>query len=250
MRKSLQAGAALLGVALLAAPVPPLSADWLVTREGARIETKGAWTVKGKLVVFTQADGTLGSLRHAEVDFAASERVTAEEWDRKVSPPPAPAAPPKRKSVRSLTDADFARPAPPEGQAPAPAGEAEKKDAAGAEGRKAEAKAAGKVEVATWQRIDRPEGDGLEVAGTLRNTGGEIAAGVGVTIRLVDETGTVIATGEGIPTTDAIRPQGTATFRAAFPGVFAFAEAKFEVRSWGLDIDPATVQEGLRPAER
>lgn len=244
MRKSLQAGAALLGAAFLAAPVPPAQADWLVTREGARIETKGSWTVKGKLVVFTQADGTLGSLRHAEVDFAASERVTSEEWDRKVSPPPAPAAPPKRKSVRSLTDADFARPVPPEGPAPAPAGEAEKKDAAAGK----EAKSAGKVEVATWQRIDRSEGDGLEVAGTLRNTGGEIAAGVGVTIRLVDETGTVIATGEGIPTTDAIRPQGTATFRAAFPGVFAFAEAKFEVRSWGLDIDPATVQEGLRPA--
>ena len=247
MRTSLQAVvAAALGLAVLAAPAPA-AADWLVTREGARIETRGPWNVKGKLVVFTQTDGTLGSLRHTEIDFAASERATAAEWDRKAAPA-APQPPPKRKSVRSLTDADFAKPAPaPEGEAAAPAG-GEKKGAAEAE--KAAAKAAGKVEVATWQRIDRVEGDGIEVAGTLRNVGGEIAAGVGVTIRLLDETGTVVATGEAIPTADAIRPQGVVTFRAAFPGVFTFADAQFEVRSWGLDIDPATVQEGLKPAAR
>jgi hypothetical protein len=54
----------------------PAAADWLVTREGSRIETRGAWKIKNQLVVFTLPSGELSSLRLSEVDLAASEAAT------------------------------------------------------------------------------------------------------------------------------------------------------------------------------
>ena len=50
-------------------------ADWLVTRDGTRIETEGLWSMQGKLVVFELPDGTLSSLR---LSLVASDRATAE----------------------------------------------------------------------------------------------------------------------------------------------------------------------------
>ena len=44
----------------------PLQADWLVTRDGARIETKGAWKVDGRRVLFTVPNGTLSMIRTDE----------------------------------------------------------------------------------------------------------------------------------------------------------------------------------------
>ena len=65
-----------LAAILAAGPALPAKADWLVTREGARVETQGAWKVKGKLVVFHTSTGKLSSLRVAEVDLDASRRAT------------------------------------------------------------------------------------------------------------------------------------------------------------------------------
>ena len=236
MRKSRICAVAALGAALLAGPA---GADWLVTKEGGRLETKGPWKIKGKLVIFTQPDGTLGSLRVPDVDLEASANATFDEMEQRDLPPPPPAPAPKKKSVRSLTDADFAKPEP---VAPGEEGE-EAADGTGTRRpAKAEAKPAGRpegrVSVANWQRLDRAEKDGLEITGILRNDGGDIATGLGVTVRLFDEQGNVLATGEGIPTTNSIKPQGVVNFRAAFPGVFSFADVKFEVRSWGLDLAP------------
>ncbi len=55
----------------------PATADWLVTSEGDTIETQGPWRVKGRMVVFTDAKGTLSSLRASSIDLEASEAVTA-----------------------------------------------------------------------------------------------------------------------------------------------------------------------------
>jgi len=49
MRRALRLTALVLALALPAAA----RADWLVTTEGGRVETRGPWEVKGKLVVFT-----------------------------------------------------------------------------------------------------------------------------------------------------------------------------------------------------
>lgn len=66
-----------LAVALLGLPAAAISADWLVTREGARVETRGTWEVRGKMVVFTRPNGTLSSMRLSEVDLDASQAATA-----------------------------------------------------------------------------------------------------------------------------------------------------------------------------
>src|SRR3954449_11180111 len=83
------AGVALGLLAWGAAAYAPARADWLVTREGGRVETKGPWQVKGKLVVFARAgDGSLASLRATEVDLDASAKATTEAKIRSEAPVP------------------------------------------------------------------------------------------------------------------------------------------------------------------
>jgi hypothetical protein len=65
----------------------PATAEWLATRDGHRIETDGPWKVKGRIVVYTDAKGTLSSIRLDEIDPEASEAVSEE-------PPETPAKPP------------------------------------------------------------------------------------------------------------------------------------------------------------
>jgi hypothetical protein len=232
-------GAAALATVLCAAP---LAADWLVTRDGGRVETRGAWKVKGKLVVFTRADGAaagqLASLRIVDVDWASSERATAAAAaaaEAAQAPPAAPSAAPEPKEARwVLTDSDFERTTPPP---PAP----EKKAEAAPEETDAVGRPRVPMAVEGWERKSHP--DGLEIAGTLRNSGNELAAEIGVTVRLYDETGALLATSEGRIGTPALGPGEATAFRASFPGVFTFAEAKFDVRGFGLRIK-AVEEEG------
>ena len=74
MRRRLVLSVCLLG--LVAAL--PIHGDWLVTRDGARVETKGPWKVKGSQVIFTLPNGTLSVLRKSEVDLDASAVATAQ----------------------------------------------------------------------------------------------------------------------------------------------------------------------------
>jgi hypothetical protein len=98
-------GLAVLLGGLLAAAVPgPLSADVLVTRDGQRIETRGPWEVKGRMVVFTLPNGTLSSIRADEVDLAASREATAEALAPVEEPEPAEEKP--REPVLRLTTRD------------------------------------------------------------------------------------------------------------------------------------------------
>lgn len=82
--------------------VPALAqADWLILHNGVRVETKGHWTVKGKLVVYTSLDKTLRSIRLSEVDVEASTRASATE----------PASKPKRyKDLGEAPDIANAKP--------------------------------------------------------------------------------------------------------------------------------------------
>lgn len=84
------------------------NADWLVTRQGTRVETRGPWKVEKGQVVFTDAQGRLASLRLAEVDLAASKAATEAAAAASRAPKPAPAAPPQKPSVAAITDADVA----------------------------------------------------------------------------------------------------------------------------------------------
>jgi len=227
------------GILLLSVPGPRrAAADWLVTTEGGRVETRGPWAVKGKLVVFTAADGTLSSLRATQVDLPASGRATAESKQALVeaAKPPLPAP---RKSIRSITDKDVRHPdadakAAAEGSAkPGDPGKA----AAAGETKPAEAAGKSPVSVGTWQKADRSEKDGIEVFGTLNNESSDIATQVGLTVTLYDDGGGVLGSAEATVTSDTVPGRGMTNFRAAFPGVFTFARAKFDIRSSGLKLN-------------
>src|SRR5438270_56327 len=156
-RRGIVPGIVLTLLALGAAAAHPARADWLVTRDGGRVETQGPWQLKGKLVVFTRAgDGSLSSLRTADVDLGASAKVTADAKIQAAAPPPAEA--PKKK-LAVLTDASFPKAAPPAAAAEKTADPDKKAPAP-----------SGPVVVGSWQRS---EGDGgLVIEGTLHNTTG------------------------------------------------------------------------------
>lgn len=100
---------------LLVGAVGSLQADWLVMRDGARVETRGPWQVKGGQVIFTQPNGTLSTLRLRDVDVEASRALT----ERPPAPPPAPAAAEtaKKEPVMVITDREVQR-----SSAPVPGG--------------------------------------------------------------------------------------------------------------------------------
>jgi len=233
-RKTGSAALLVIGVvaALAAGGVPSIRADWIVTRQGARIETRGPWQEKGKLVVFALPDGKLSSLRLADVDLAASQAATREAKAAKDQPPKEPVKV-KKASVAVLTDKDFQHP-----PAAAEPADAEKKDKEEKAGGGDKDKKASPVVVAGWERGKAP-GDGhLVITGTVRNTGTDQATAIGVSVWLFDEAGTLIGKGEAVLTSTVLPAGGTGGFTADFPGVFAFAAAKLDVRSHGLATKP------------
>lgn len=233
----------LAGSLWMAAPAPA-PADWLVTRDGGKVETQGAWKVQGKRVVFTAKDGTLASLRLTEVDLGASREATSAAVQAKAAGPAKPAAPPK-KAVRVLTDKDFARPGPP----PAPAGPG---GAAGEPGEKPAAlPESTALQVPDWKQSRNQERGVLEISGTVLNTGPDLATAVSVTVRLHDARGEVLATQQASLGTRTLKPGQNTAFQAEFPGVIGFTSAKFEVRSIPLvrrDGAPEAPVEGGPPS--
>jgi hypothetical protein len=217
---------------LLLLAAAPAAADWLVTRAGGRIETQGPWQVKGKLVVFKGANGALASVRLADVDLAASQTATSEAQQAKEKAVTVAQEPPKprerKKSVRSLTDADFSH-------KPADGGTTAKADAAAKDKDGGEAKTPAKdngesqVVVQTWSKEDRSEGDGIDLYGTLQNNGKDLATNIVLRVTLVNESKETVGTGEGVLAANSIPAGGSTSFRVPFAGVFAFAQARFEV---------------------
>lgn len=253
-------GTAALALLLLAA-VAPARADWLVTRAGGRIETKGPWQVKGKLIVFTGTNGALGSLRLADVDLPASETATVEAKKEKDKAATIAQEPPKpkerKKSVRSLTDADFSHKAADDGTAKADGAGKDAKDG------KTKDKAADPakdnteslVVVQSWTKENRSEGDGINLYGTLQNNGKDAATDVVLKVTLVNETNETVGTAEGVLAATSIPPNGSTSFRVPFAGVFAFSQARFEVAHKTLAIaapgsEEAVAKKKAPPASR
>jgi hypothetical protein len=208
-----------LGLLALGVAHLPAHADWLVTHEGGRVETKGPWQMKGKLVVFTRADdGALASLRASEVDLDASAKATADAKVQAAAPPP-PVAP--QKTLAVLPDTDFRKPAP---------------VAAAPDGAPAAAARSGPLVISDWKRVDNPSGDGISVEGTLHNSTNEAMINASVEVQLYNEVGDRIGTASGLLASTSIKADGTVEFRANFPGVFTFASAKFEVGGLPINV--------------
>lgn len=231
---------------LLLAAAAPAGADWLVTRAGGRVETQGAWQIKGKLIVFKTPNGTLSSLRLTDVDLAVSENATAEakaaEDEKAKAATGEIAKPERKKSVRSLTDADFARKPPADGTADGTADDAAGGDgtakAKGADGKAPAGPNKGRVEVSSWSQAARPEGDGIDLFGTLQNSGDAMATDIVVKVQLFNEVKESVGTAEAVLAMSSIPAGGTTSFRVPFSGVFTFNQAEFNVTSKTLTIAP------------
>ena len=212
---------ALLAGSLWTVPAPA-TADWLVTRDGGKVETQGAWKVQGKRIVFTAKDGTLASLRLTEVDLDASRQATSAAAqateERAVQATPAP----PKKSVRVLTDKDFAKPAPP------PAPEGAEPAAATTEAAPPSSSA---LQVASWRQERDAERDLMKISGIVRNNGPDLATAVQVTIRLYEEGGKLLATQQAALDTRTLKPGQDTSFQAEIPAVNGFASAQFDARS-------------------
>jgi hypothetical protein len=218
----------------------PARADWLVTREGGKVETRGPWQVKGKLVVFTRADdGSLASLRSTEVDLDASGKLTAEAKIQAAAPPVVEA--PKKK-LAVLTDQNFRKTAPPAPPTAADGKPADKKPAA----------ATGPLAVGSWKRSESPEGDGLVIEGTLHNSTGDMLINASVEVQLYNEVGDRVGTAQGLLTSTSVQPNGSVDFRASFPGVFTFSDARFQPQGLPLNMSEAKPDDkgDSKPAEK
>lgn len=249
MRKVNWSRRAALGICLLAASFAtavPVRADWLVTREGAKVETKGPWKVSGKRVIFTEVDGILASLRLADVDLDASRRATATaEAATAKSAEAAPAAE-KKKSVRVLTDKDFAHT---EEAAEGATAEAPAEAAAGqAAGDKPEA--ANRLQVANWKQTYSQESRAMEISGSVRNTSQDLLGAIAVTVHLLDDKGQQVGEQSASLNTRSLKPGQDTGFKAVFPGIAFFDTVKFEVQALPLALRPSPeTPPAAQPAE-
>ncbi len=219
--------AAGLALAALLLVVPLAAADVLVTKDGARIDTKGPWQVKGSQVLFHQPNGTLSALRLADVDLDASAAATA-----KANEPPAPAPPPPprqariritEKEIPPVTDRGEEAEAAPEGSAP------------GTE----------PLAVSAWDQVPISDGAGVEIFGTVTNRGEAIVTAGTVVVSLVDEAGGLLATETAELGSVALPPGQTVDFRIAFPGLADFADVRFAVSSRGYRVLERAPQAGM-----
>jgi hypothetical protein len=226
----------------------PAAGDWLVTRDGQRVETDGPWRVEDRLIVFTQKDGTLASVRRSSIDLEASERLTREMAERARAPREATAQEEPRTATIRLTEEDL----PPAGRLSGPEGESE--NGQGNDGDEEE-QADESLQVTSWDEVEGRDGAGLAFVGEVRNITEHTALGLGVEVILYDAEGETIAAVPALLTTTALPPLESARFRASFPQVYHYTRIEF--RSTGTLVDsgagaeesPADAAPGTEPAE-
>ena len=211
-------------------------ADVLVTRDGARIETDGPWEVKGRQIVFTLPNGTLSAVRASEIDLEASRAATDY-----VPPEPAPAAETVVKQrpepVLVLTNKDI----------PQAATEDTDEGSDNSDGAKSP-RDREPVQVVNWKRADGA--GGLEIRGTLRNTGREIAANISLEVQVKNEKGEIAETASGFLQSRSLVSGQSTTFRVVLTEAVNFVgEPVFNVSSTGLRLGGASLPPGQRASE-
>jgi hypothetical protein len=251
---------ALLLAALVSLAAAAAHADLLVTRDGATIETLGPWRVEGRSVLFTLPNGTLSSIRTDVVDLDRSAVVTASARAAAAAPEPyALSTPEPAEPVWTITDKDFEPPPAAEGDEADPAeGESEEagefddldfEAADDGDGTGAAGGSDGPLEVISWDQLDMPTGDGLEVFGTVRNNSAEALVSPGMTVLVYGERGGLLATADGSVNQPSIAPGQTANFRAALPGITDFAAIRFNLAGRAYDVRSATSESAQADAD-
>ena len=232
-------------------------ADWLVTRDGARLETKGPWKVDGRRVLFTLPNGALSTIRTDEVDLDQSALVTTQAKEAQAAP--AAIALPKKEPVLRLTEKDIPPMTGADMEAAGDAADgANTADTADKDGKAGDDKqnAASALEVISWEKTENATGDGLEIFGTIRNGSTNNITTPTVLVAIYDADGGLLATNNGDVNSPQILAGKTANFRVAFPGVPDFASVKFDAQGRGFKpqvanpgVDETVAEEYEEPAE-
>ena len=242
-------------IALLLLAGARVSADWLVTNDGKRIETQGPWEVKGRQVLFTLPNGTLSVMRTDDIDLEASNEATARSREAARAPAdstPAEVRPERRKAVLVVTNESLG------------VGESSEEDTATdedptdpeevedptaePEAGENQTPAREPVEIVSWRAQDSASGDGIEIVGTVRNNGADIAAAIRVTIEIsipeAEEMSTFST--RAFLEKSALSPGSSTTFRTLLPGVFSLvSDPSFEVQSEAFSVQgPARSSSG------
>lgn len=212
-------------LALLAALLAgPASADWLVMKDGARIETRGVWEVRGKSVVFTAKNGTLSSLSLRDVDLDKSAELTSAPIEA-LAPAIEFAGP---KAVRSIGPDDVPRARP--SFAAADAGGAAGEDGASGESAPgAPSSFAEQLQVTSWEKYEPSWLEGIELVGRIANHSESTATELSVTVRIFDEEGRTLASQRAFLESRSLLAGQSLDFRLPFEGVNDFATVEFDV---------------------
>lgn len=222
-------GRPLAAAALLAAIafLVPAAADWLVTKDGTRIETEGPWKVESRLVVFKRPDGTFASMRLSEIDLEASERLTLAMAEAAKRPKEADRVREERREpVARLTEKELppVESLPRETREEPAGGELERPASPAEDGAEPQP-----VSVSTWREVTTADDPGLAFVGEISNPTEHVAVGVAVTVTLYDAEDEEIVSTLATLTSDSLPPGKNGAFRATFPGVFYYARADFDV---------------------
>jgi hypothetical protein len=205
------------------------SADWLVLRDGSRVETLGPWQERSGLVVFHLPGGTLSSLPKREVDLDSSVRATADE--RQAQPAPetteGKAAP---RPIVVLTDADVAHVEPTDA---APGAATEEGEAA------AESTGSAELQISGWDWTTKASPPGIEITGTLRNSSQDVASSLALRVILLADDGGLVGRANASLVRSALQPGQATSFTAFFPGVYDFNTPRFETQSSMIARRPA-----------
>ena len=242
-----------LAALLAAAAGTAARGDELVTRDGQVIETRGPWEVRGKLVVFTLADGTLASLRLTEADLEASEQRAKQAQLRaqqeRQRPAQEPAEP--RQAVMVLTDRDVSH-APDLGEESELEGVDDGALAAGTAEGAGDAKAGADspvastgrgVQVVQWGQEAEGEG-GVAVRGVIQNLGSSFATKLSVNALFYDESGALLAAREVQFEDGPLGPGARRNFSVSLPHSLIYDEIKFQVVGSGFRSVGQSVRAG------
>lgn len=220
------------GVALSWIVTAPATADILVMKDGAHVQTKGSWNVKGSVVVFTLPNGTLSSVRTREVDLDRSAQATAaqrEEMERDAEEN----EPPPRRVVREITSetVPLASPKVLAAEAAAAAGEeTEESDTESASGPNR------LLEIADWQRTEQPDGSS-EIVGHVRNKTENAVGQVAVRITVYGD-GEVLKSGYAFLAAPALGPRRETSFRMPLEDVFVYDDVRFDLEGMEIMLRP------------
>ena len=212
------------------------SADWLVTRDGAAVETRGAWEVRGEMVVFTSPSGVFSSLPLSEVNLSASEAHT-QEMVNAAAGASETEEPVKRQAVMVLTDADVRHV-----DVERPTGESAEESAEAVPATPGETGSS--LAVTAWEEDYNVEENTVEVTGSLRNSGRNPATSINLSVLLYSDSGTLLGKKEARLAKAALSPGESTSFVASFTAGMTFSDAQFDIQSRGFQTRAATPEVG------